>query len=284
MPYSMTGWGTCKTPKFSINIRGLNSKYREVFLHLPQEMFDAEPNIYKLVNDAVTRGRVDVYISTNTTGLRKKFTLNKKLFGEVYRNTARLLRSAGADEKPPVDFVLGVEGVAVTQDAESYRLFGWKKIKPYMERAVGDFLRMKKKEGGRLARDIRKSLGVVEEQAVLIKTLYGKFKDELIARAKGRLEALLGREGKNHFLNADVVEVLDKYEITEELVRISSHLKQFSDMLGGNSAPGRKIDFLAQELYREANTIASKITYAQVAQAVIIIKENIDKIRNRRKI
>jgi uncharacterized protein (TIGR00255 family) len=275
----MTGWGTCKTPKFSINIRGLNSKYREVFLHLPQEMFDAEPNIYKLVSEAVSRGRVDVYLSVNASGIKKEFILNRKLFNEAYKNTAKMLKSAGAKQDPPVDFVLGIEGVAATQDAESFKLFQWKKIKPYMTKAVKDFIGMKEKEGNRLAHDIKKNLDAIEEQAEVIRGLCGRFKEELIGRAKAKLAALLGKEGKTNFLNPDVVEVLDRYEITEELVRIASHLKQFKDMLAENKAPGRKIDFLAQELYREANTIASKITYAQVAQAVIVIKENIDKIR-----
>jgi uncharacterized protein (TIGR00255 family) len=279
MPYSMTGWGSCKTPRFNINLRGLNSKYREVYLHLPSEMFEAEPFIHKYISESISRGRVDVYVGINPAGLRKRFSINEKLFMEAYRETARQLKRAGTEEKPPVDFVLGVDGVAVTQDAESAALFSWKKIKPYVAKAVKDFLRMKKKEGVRLTKDILRNLGAVERQAAEIKALYAQFKDAFIAKAKEKIETIMGREGKKNFLNSEVVEVLDRYEITEELVRISSHLNQFKDMLEGNDAPGRKIDFLAQELYREANTIASKIPSAQVAHAVIVIKENTEKIR-----
>ncbi len=279
MPCSMTGWGTCKTPKFSINIRGLNSKYREVFLHLPQEMFEAEPYMHKYLSEAITRGRVDVYMNINTTGIQKKFVINERLFREAYRVTARMLKKSGAGVKPPVDFVLSADGVAMTQDAGSFKLFRWEKIKPYIARAVKDFLGMKKKEGARLASDIVKNLDTVEEQAAEIKKLYGTFKSGFIEKAKEKIGIIMGREGKSNFLNSEVVEVLDKYEITEELVRIESHIKQFREMLSGKKAPGRKIDFLAQELYLEANTIASKIPVAEVAHAVIIIKENTEKIR-----
>jgi uncharacterized protein (TIGR00255 family) len=279
MAYSMTGWGTCKTPKFSINIRGVNSKYREVFLHLPSEMFGAEPYMHKYFSEAVTRGRVDVYMNINTTVLRKKFSINEKLFREAYAATARMLKKAGGGEKPPVGFILGVDGVAAARDAESLKLFSWEKIKPYAAAAVKDFLRMKKAEGLRLVKDIEKHLDIVEAQAAEVKKMYDAFKGEFTAKAKAKIETIMGKEGKSNFLNAEVVEVLDRYEVTEELVRIESHLKHFRAIIAGKNAPGRKIDFLAQELNREANTIGSKIPYAQIAHAVIVIKESTEKIR-----
>lgn len=279
MAYSMTGWGTCKTPKFSINIRGVNSKYREVFLHLPSEMFGAEPYMHKYFSDAVTRGRVDVYMNVNTTVLRKKFTINEKLFREAYTATQKIMKKTGAGDKPPVGFILGVDGVAAARDAESLKLFSWEKIKPYVAKAVKDFRKMKMTEGLRLVRDIEKHLGIVEAQAAEIKRMYAEFKNEFTAKAKLKIEAIMGKEGKSNFLNSEVVEVLDRYEVTEELVRIDSHLKHFKAIIAGKNAPGRKIDFLAQELNREANTIGSKIPYAQIAHSVIVIKESTEKIR-----
>jgi uncharacterized protein (TIGR00255 family) len=275
----MTGWGTCKSPKFSINIRGVNSKYREVFLHLPAEMFGAEPYMHKYFSDSITRGRVDVYMNINTTVLRKKFSINEKLFREAYSATAKILKRAGGGEKPPVGFILGVDGVAAARDAESLKLFSWEKIKPYVAKAVKDFLRMKKAEGARLLKDIEKHLDIVETQAGEIKSMYDGFKAGFIEKAKAKIETIRGKEGKSNFLNSEVVEVLDRYEVTEELVRIASHLKHFREIIAGNTAPGRKIDFLAQELNREANTIGSKIPNAQIAHAVIIIKESTEKIR-----
>lgn len=279
MVYSMTGWGTCKTPKFTINIRGVNSKYREVYLHLPAEMFETEPNLHKFLAESITRGRVDVYMNINTTVLRKKFTINEKLFREAYNATAKIMKKAGAGDEPPVEFILGVDGVAAARDAESLKLFTWNKIKPYIIKAVQDFMKMKKTEGARLVKDIEKHLDAVEAHSENIKALYAEFKEGFMAKARAKIEAILGKEGKSNILNSDIVEVLDRYEVTEELVRISSHIRQFRALAAGKAAPGRKIDFLAQELNREANTIGSKIPNAQVAHEVIAIKECTEKIR-----
>ncbi len=88
----------------------------------------------------------------------------------------------------------------------------------------------------------------------------------------------MAKENRQGFLNTEAVEVLDKYNITEELVRIGSHVKQALSILKSPAA-GRKLDFLAQEFYREANTIGSKINNAKIAHAVIVLKENTEKIR-----
>jgi len=275
----MTGWGTCRTPKLSVNIRGVNSKYREVYLHLPAELFSAEPMMYRYVSDAVTRGRVDVYVNINAALLRKKFTINENLYMEAYRSIGRLMKKTGDTGKPPAGFILGIEGVACARDAESMRIFTWEKVKPCIAKALKDFLKMKEAEGKRLVKDIEKHLAVVEESAEKIKKLYAEFKHDFTERARKKLAVLLEKDGKEAVIRSEVVEILDRYEVTEELVRIASHIRHFKEILAGKNPPGRKIDFLSQELNREANTIASKIPHAATAQAAIVIKESVEKIR-----
>ena len=279
MAFSMTGWGTCRTPKLSVNIRGVNSKYREVYLHLPAELFSAEPMMYRYVSDAVTRGRVDVYVNINAALLRKKFTINENLYMEAYRSIGRLMKKTGDTGKPPAGFILGIEGVACARDAESMRIFTWEKVKPCIAKALKDFLKMKEAEGKRLVKDIEKHLAVVEESAEKIKKLYAEFKHDFTERARKKLAVLLEKDGKEAVIRSEVVEILDRYEVTEELVRIASHIRHFKEILAGKNPPGRKIDFLSQELNREANTIASKIPHAATAQAAIVIKESVEKIR-----
>ncbi len=77
MSGSMTGWGVYKTKELNISIRGLNSKYKEIYLHIPQELFDVEPYVYKLINERISKGRVDIYINFNIEEIRKKYILNE---------------------------------------------------------------------------------------------------------------------------------------------------------------------------------------------------------------
>jgi uncharacterized protein (TIGR00255 family) len=279
MPYSMTGWGTYRTPKFTVNLRGLNSKYKEVVLHLPQEFFDAEPFIYRYLNDLVTRGRVDMYVNIEKSNLKKKVVVNEELFRETYASLKRLMTKMKIKGEIPIQSVLkSVEGIIMVKDTESADAFSWKKIKPSIEAAYSDFLKMKEKEAVGHIDDIEKRLAIIEKEAENIKAMYGEFKEEFITKTRERLETVLAKENRQGFLNTEAVEVLDKYNITEELVRIGSHVKQALGIIKTDAA-GRKLDFLAQEFYREANTIGSKINHAKVAHAVIVIKENTEKIR-----
>jgi len=235
--------------------------------------------MYRFVSDSVARGRVDVYVNINAALLRKKFTINEKLYMEAHRAIAGLMKKTGDEGRPPAGFILGVEGVACARDAESMRFFSWEKVKPCVATALKDFVRMKEAEGKRLAADMEKHLAVIEGSAAEIKELYAQFKGEYVQKARKKLEALLEKDGTEAVIRTEVVEILDRYEVTEELVRIASHIRHFREILAQKKLSGRKIDFLAQELNREANTIASKIPHAATAQSAIIIKESVEKIR-----
>ncbi len=279
MSYSMTGWGTFRTQGYSINLRGLNSKYKEVVLHLPSEFFAAEPYIYKFLNDKINRGRIDLYVNLEKNNAAKKVETDEKLFKSAYAALKKLYKAAGIKQEVPASLVIErVEGVVRTETAGSAS-YTWEKVKPSIEGAFDDFMKMKEKEGTRLLADIGKRAAFIETEAQKIKKHFDTFKEEYIQKTRERLAKILeGKEAKS-FLSLDVVEALDKHNITEELVRISSHIKQLESFISSKEVAGRKIDFLAQELYREVNTIASKVSDPAVSHSVIGIKETTEKIR-----
>jgi uncharacterized protein (TIGR00255 family) len=275
----MTGWGTSRNLKFTVNMKGLNSKYKEVVMHLPQEFFEAEPFIYKYLNDSVTRGRLDLYVTLDKENLKKHVVVDEELFKEAHVSMKKLMTKAKMAGDIPVQTVLNsVAGIITVRDAEAKDTYSWKKIKPVIEEAFADFMKMKKKEAEGHVKDIESRLNIIEKAAADIIAMHAEFKDEYIIKTRERLDAVLAKENRQGFLNTEAVEVLEKYNITEELVRIASHIKQAREILKTDAA-GRKLDFLAQEFYREANTIGSKINYAKIAHAVITIKENTEKIR-----
>ncbi|PKL91984.1 MAG: YicC family protein [Candidatus Goldiibacteriota bacterium HGW-Goldbacteria-1] len=279
MSYSMTGWGTFRAQGYSINLRGLNSKYKEVVLHLPSEFFAAEPYIYKFLNEKINRGRIDLYVNIEKNNAAKKVETDEKLFKSAYAALKKLYKTAGIKQEVPASLIIErVEGIVKTETVGGAS-YTWEKVKPSIEDAFEDFMKMKKKEGTRLLADIGKRAAFIDAEAKKIKGHFETFKEEYIQKTRERLSKILeGKEAKS-FLSLDVVEALDKHNITEELVRISSHIKQLEVFISSGEVAGRKIDFLAQELYREVNTIASKVSNPAVSHSVISIKETTEKIR-----
>ncbi len=272
----MTGWGSCREGAYTINLRGVNSKYREIVLHSPPELFEAEAEISAAVASKVARGRVDVYITINKEAVRKTPVINYALFKKTYSMFKKTLKEAGANEGVPVNSVFAAEGVITMKDAGA-SLYSFKSISPHLEKALGDFIKMKKTEGKKLCDDISARLEAISRAASEVKVQFEAFRGEYRQRARQKLEEIMGKQEAGT-ITSQAVEVLDRYDINEELVRIASHISQFKKMLKEGAA-GRKSDFLAQEIYREANTIASKITDSNVAHSVIVIKENTEKIR-----
>ncbi len=165
MPFSMTGWGTYRAGKYTINLKGLNSKYKEVVLHLPQEFFEAEPYIYKFLNDSVTRGRVDMFVNLDKSNLQKHVHVNEGLFKEAYASLTKLMKKSKIKGEIPVQTVLNsVEGIIMVKDAEAKDSFSWKKIKPAVEAALADFMKMKEKEAQGHVADIEERLAIIEKE------------------------------------------------------------------------------------------------------------------------
>ncbi|HDT14666.1 MAG TPA: YicC family protein [Firmicutes bacterium] len=280
MGRSMTGWGTYRTTGYTINIRGLNSKFREVLVHLPQEFFGAEPYIHKYISEKISRGRVDVYVNIDKSNIRKKIRLNTPLFKSAYKSFEKMFLEAGIKEKVPAEMIINsIDGIVAVENAGDLKEFRWERIKPHIDRALNDFIKMKDAEGAKLAKDIIKRAGIIKKEAREIRSRFLVFKKEYAENTLEKLEKLMDRENRKKYLSTDIVEALDKHNITEELVRINSHLSQLETIVRDKGPNGRKIDFMAQELYREANTISSKISDPAVAHSVIAIKENTEKIR-----
>jgi len=279
MSGSMTGWGTYKTNEINVSIRGLNSKYKEIFLHLPQELFDAEPYIYKIVNEKVLRGRIDVFINFNVEKVKKKYVINDFLFADTYKRIKDLFGRLKIRQDVPMEYILrDVEGVAATRMLPSDNQISMEKIKEAVICGLNDFEKSKRNEGRRLIKNIKTNVLRMEQIVKELKIRFADLRQIYAEKAKEKIRELFKNDKDKKFFDINVVEILEKYEITEELVRLNSHIKQLLLMIKGD-CNGRKIDFFAQEIYREANTITSKIQDARVTSIAIEIKERSEKIR-----
>lgn len=289
---SMTGFGrgVYEEEDFSITIeiKTVNHRYSETAIRLPHFLNPVEDRIRKAILSSIARGRADVFISARYTSRDAVKVMVDKPLAEAYHNA--LLEVGQAIGIPvPVfsdqaeilylarcpEVITAQEGVF---DCDAF----WPKINLALEQAINALVAMRETEGRNIVGDFYQRLDLIGERVNAVEARAPQVAEEYQARLSERLNALL--EDKK--LTADPDRVLqevaifaDRVSITEEIVRLKSHLLHFREILEEPQPVGRKLDFLIQEFNREANTIASKVNDYQLAQIAVEIKAEIEKIR-----
>jgi uncharacterized protein (TIGR00255 family) len=211
--------------------------------------------------------------------LKKKYVVNDYLFTDTYKKIKDLFGRLKIKQDVPIEYILrDVEGVAATQLLQSDNRISMEKIKEAVIHGLNDFEKSKRNEGRRLARNVKDNVLKIEKLVDELKIRFTDLRRSYAEKTKKKIMELFEKDKDKKFINLNVVEILEKYDVTEELVRLNSHVSQLLLMIKG-SCSGRKIDFFAQEIYREANTITSKIQDSKITSIAIEIKECSDKIR-----
>ncbi len=282
---SMTGYGSAKGVvdglEISVELKSVNNRYLDASVRLPRSFLFAEEMIKSRVQSHISRGKVDVFVSVDSSqagdmavkvneGLLKGYLDAIGHIAEEY-GLPNDLSAMSVSRFPDV---LTVEKREL--DAEAIGA-GMGEI---VERALLDFDAMRLREGEKLRDDVLNRLEIIRS---LVETVEAKA-PETVAEYRRRLEQkmaeVLGASGidENRIL-AEAAIFADHIAVDEETVRLRSHMSQLRSMINGNSPTGRKIDFLIQEFNREANTIGSKCQNSQIAHVVVDLKSEIEKIR-----
>ena len=282
---SMTGYGSAKGLvdglEISVELKSVNNRYLDASVRLPRSFLFAEEMIKSRVQSHISRGKVDVFVSVDSSqagdmavkvneGLLKGYLDAIGHIAEEYG----LPNDLTAQSLSRFPDVLTVEKRELDAEAISA---GMGEI---VERALQDFDAMRLREGEKLRDDVLTRLETIRS---LVETVEAKA-PETVAEYRRRLEQkmaeVLGSTGidENRIL-AEAAIFADHIAVDEETVRLRSHMSQLRSMINGNSPTGRKIDFLIQEFNREANTIGSKCQNSQIAHVVVDLKSEIEKIR-----
>ena len=282
---SMTGYGSAKSTvdglEITVELESVNSRYLDAAVRLPRNFLFAEELIKSRVQSHISRGKVDVFVSVDSSqagdmtvkvneGLLKGYMDAISHIAEEY-GLARDMTAMSVSRFPDV---LTVEKREL--DAEAIGAG----IGEITERALQDFDAMRLREGEKLRDDVLSRLETIER---LVETVEEKA-PETVAEYRRRLEQkmaeVLGTAGIDESrILAEAALFADHIAVDEETVRLRSHMSQLRGMINGNSPTGRKIDFLIQEFNREANTIGSKCQNSQIAHTVVDLKSEIEKIR-----
>ncbi len=287
MVKSMTGYGRARQMlngrDITVEVRSVNNRYLDTTVKLPRAYIFAEDAIKQRVQQAVSRGKVDVFVTIDSTGADETVVTVNENLAKAYLEALRKLNVLGVGSfkgvYSAVDITRFPDVLTVTkaeEDLESVQA----DICSVAEAALRAYNEMRATEGGKLVADIASRLDTIE-------TLTGKvearspetvkeYRDKLTARMQEVLQSTTIDESR---ILTEAAIYADKVAVDEETVRLRSHVSQLRGMLASDEPMGRKMDFLIQEVNRESNTVGSKCNDVEIARVVVELKAEVEKIR-----
>lgn len=283
---SMTGYGRSEAGdadgRFSIELRSLNNRYLDIQIKLPRGLAVLESRVKKTVQGRFSRGRFEVSIFR--TGEREhggRLSVNEALAAQYVGILKDLKARFGLSGDAELSLVAGFPDLITMTDVKDDPEALWRMLSTGLSQALDELDRMRGEEGALLAQDIRERLEAIERAIKAISARSPVTVENARKRMTELLNRLLTEQPDPARLAQEIAVLAERTDVTEELVRFACHMTQFRSMLGGSTreAVGRKLDFLLQEMGREVNTIASKAMDAQIAMDVVLVKAELEKIR-----
>ena len=282
---SMTGYGSAKGTveglEITVELKSVNNRYLDSSVRLPRSFLFAEEAIKSAVQSHISRGKVDVFVSVDSSQAGDMTVrVNEPLlkgYIEAIRHIAEeysLSDDMTAMSVSRFPDVLSVEKKDLDAEAISAGICA------IAEEALRDFDTMRQREGAKLRDDVLSRLDTIDKLVSAVESEAPNTVAEYRKRLEQKMQEVLGATGidENRIL-AEAAIFADHIAVDEETVRLRSHMSQLTTMINGSSPTGRKIDFLIQEFNQEANTIGSKCQNSQIAHVVVDLKSEIEKIR-----
>lgn len=281
---SMTGYGRGQAQvdglSFSVEIRAVNHRYGDINIKAPRLLMPLESQVKKQISALLKRGKVDVFISQETSGqIAAQPVVNKPLadaYMQVFQQLADVYDLAGGAS---LGLLLGQKDVLTVQELEVEEQELSACLGEALDSALQALLVMRRAEGEATAVDIRQRLSLLADLLEKIVVRAPQVPIEWQQKLKDRLERLGDDAGDPQRVAQEIAVFADRCDISEEVTRFKSHLEQFQGLLNVDEPVGRQMDFLVQELNREANTMGSKSNDAELTRQVVLLKSELEKIR-----
>ena len=282
---SMTGYGSAKGTveglEITVELKSVNNRYLDTSVRLPRSFLFAEEAIKAAVQSHISRGKVDVFVSVDTSAAGDMTVkVNEPLLKGYIEAILHISQEYSLENDMTAMSVSRFPDVLTVEkkdlDAEAISAG----ISAIADEALRDFDAMRQREGAKLRDDVLSRLETIDRLVSTVEREAPKTVAEYRKRLEQKMQEVLGSTGidENRIL-AEAAIFADHIAVDEETVRLRSHMSQLSTMINGSSPTGRKIDFLIQEFNREANTIGSKCQNSEIAHVVVDLKSEIEKIR-----
>jgi len=284
---SMTGFGKAEAAiggkKIAVEMKSLNHRYLEISLRLPALLALYEIDIKKKIGEQFSRGRIEVTVRIDDgedLGSEGQVILNLPRVRHYYALMTQLKKELGLSDEITLSMITGQRDAFIMKEPEADSLLPWTDMDGVLQEAMATLAEMRQREGEVLRVDLRARIGTVKEHLDGISfrapAVVLEYRKRLTERIKELTNGVMVDEAR---LSQEIAIMAEKSDITEEIVRLESHMGQFNDLLESGDSIGRKVDFLIQEMNREVNTIGSKSGDADIAKNVIEIKSELARLR-----
>lgn len=279
------GWGECSRHGFKVTVElsSVNRKQSEISMNLPRELEVLEAQMRDEINQRVARGRVTARVSLHAIEGKEaaRAHLNKPLAKAYAREFERLAKDLKLSGSVSLDLIMRAPGVMQTNEEMADAEHFWPAVEKALCEALAMLVQVRQREGAALRKDLVKRILIMRQAVARIQKqapeVQKRYREQLIERIKGA--GIDEMEIEQERLLKEVVYFADRSDISEELTRLDSHFQQFDDSLKKDEPVGRMLDFLAQEMNREINTIGSKANDGRISKEVVVLKTELEKFR-----
>jgi uncharacterized protein (TIGR00255 family) len=285
---SMTGFGRGSAAganfKVSVDLKTVNNRFLDVHLRTGAELASLETIVRRRIGEKLSRGRVDVAINLDRSN-ELTYEVNRPLiagFVEAMRAVQREFNLAG---EPDVNVLARLPGALQPVRDGGLTEEMSKGVEQAVDEALTELNQMREREGASLAAEMSSRLDAIERQVPLVESMAKDLVEAYRSRLQKRISELLARDGMEIMeldqgrLAQEVAYLADRSDISEEITRLRSHVAQFRETISAGGEAGKRLDFLTQELNREANTVLSKSTDLSIKEAALSIKAEVEKLR-----
>ena len=282
---SMTGFGRCEvlkdSRKFTVELKSVNHRYLDVNIRMPKKLNFFETSIRTLLKSYADRGKVDIFITyEDLSQSQVSVKYNAALAAEYLKYLNQMAEEFSLDNDVRVSTLSRYPEVFTMEECSEDEDELWNGLKEALEGAFSQFVEMRTKEGERLKEDILLKLDLLSEQIRFIEERSPQIIAEYRTKLEEKMRELLeDTQIDDNRIAAEVILFADKICTDKEVVRLKSHIQHMKETLEESNGIGRKLDFIAQEMNREANTILSKANDLDISNRAISLKTEIEKIR-----
>ncbi len=286
MVSSMTGYGRGESNdelrNFLIEIKSVNHRYNDIIIRMPKKLSSFEEKIRKFIKDSVKRGRIEVYITLDESKNEDiVIKPNLNIVQQYYNSLKEIKENFNLKDEISISQLTRFPDIFRIENREEEEDVIWQSLSLALRQALSSLIEMRKAEGLKLAEDIKsrslKIYEIVKEIELWTPIIVKEYRAKLLERVRELTEDTIDIDEDRIALEVSIY--ADKSNITEEIVRLFSHLDQLNTITSESGAVGRKLDFLIQEMNREINTIGSKSSDINISSMVIEIKSELEKIR-----
>ncbi len=281
---SMTGYGQgvqiIENYEISVEVKSVNNRFLDVSLKLPRILSSYEQKVREVVGTFIKRGRISVWMNLKNVGEQtQSFSVNHELLHAYLSAVEEVRQKHGLSGELSLEQLFALPDV-MTFETEKADEKVWLGAKSALESAMRDLVVMRNREGEEIEKDFVERLNTLSDYVGTVSTLSAMGPREELEKLKERARRLVNNEQLDEYrLELELAIISDRIDVSEECTRFNSHITLFREMLNDSASQGRQLNFLLQEMNREANTMASKAYTAEISHTVVKIKEEIEKIR-----